>query len=263
MFPWRRSCHCAAVVADAVPARIRVVNILAFEASTRRLSVALWCDGALLEKSADVPNGGAERLLPWAGELIAEAGISLAQLDGIAFGAGPGGFTGLRLACGVTQGLAFGLDCPVVPVGTLAALALASGDGKVIACLDARMNEVYVAAYAVAGERVEAIMAAKVGVTEGNPLFGTGETAPLPEGSGWRGAGDGFGIWGAVLAARLGARLTSVDATASPTAAAVARLAAPLLASGQGVAAADALPLYIRDKVALTTAERKARGGLR
>lgn len=230
------------------------MNILAFEASTRRLSVALWCDGALLEKSADVPNGGSERLLPWAGELIATAGISLAQLDGIAFGAGPGGFTGLRLACGVAQGLAFGLDCPVVPVGTLAALALASGDGKVIACLDARMNEVYVAAYGVAGERVEEIMAPKVGA---------GETASLPEGADWRGVGDGFAAWGAVLAARLGARLTSVDATASPTAAAVARLAAPVLVSGKGVAAAAAMPLYIRDKVALTTAERKARGGLR
>ncbi|MHB1358745.1 MAG: tRNA (adenosine(37)-N6)-threonylcarbamoyltransferase complex dimerization subunit type 1 TsaB [Rhodocyclaceae bacterium] len=230
------------------------MKILAFEASTRRLSVALWCAGALLEKSADVPNGGAERLLPWAEELIGAAGISLAQLDGIAFGAGPGGFTGLRLACGVSQGLAFGLDCPVVPVGTLAALALASGDGKVIVCLDARMNEVYVAAYGVAGEQVEEIMAVKVGA---------GETAPLPEGADWRGVGDGFVPWGDVLTARLGARLVSIDATVSPTASAVARLAAPRLASGQGVAAAAALPFYIRDKVAFTTAERRARGGLR
>ena len=96
------------------------MKLLAFEASTRCLSVALWCDGALTEKSADVPNGGSERLLPWANELLADAGLDLKQLDGIAFGAGPGGFTGLRLACGVAQGLAFGLDIPVVPVGTLA-----------------------------------------------------------------------------------------------------------------------------------------------
>jgi len=230
------------------------VKILAFEASTRRLSVALWCDGALLERSADVPHGGAERLLPWAGELLGAAGISLAQLDGIAFGAGPGGFTGLRLACGVAQGLAFGLDCPVGPVGTLAALALASGDGKVIACLDARMNEVYIAAYLVDGDRVEEIMA---------PIVGAGETVTLPEGAGWRGAGDGFSACGPLLTARLGTRLIAADTTASPTAAAVARLAAPLLASGRGVAAAAAMPLYIRDKVALTTAERKARGGLK
>ena len=158
------------------------MNLLAFEASTRRLSVALWCDGALAEKSAEVQNGGSERFLPWANELLAEAGLNLKQLDGIAFGAGPGGFTGLRLACGVTQGLAFGLDIPVVPVCTLAALALASGDGKVLACLDARMSEVYVAAYAVSGDGVVEIMAPKVGA---------GETAPLPDGTGWRGAGDG------------------------------------------------------------------------
>ena len=213
----------------------------------------------MLERSADVPNGGAERLLPWAGELIAEAGISLQQLDGIAFGAGPGGFTGLRLACGVSQGLAFGLDCPVVPVGTLAALALASGDGRVLACLDARMNEIYLAAYEIAGTESDEVRITEVMA----PIVGAGETASLPTGAGWRGAGDGFGAWGAVLAARLGKRLVAVDAAAYPTAAAVARLAAPLLASGQGVAAAAAMPLYIRDKVAFTTAERKARGGNR
>ena len=112
------------------------MNILAFEASTRLLSVALWRDGELTEKSADVPNGGSERLLPWANALLAESGVRLSQMDGIAFGAGPGGFTGLRLACGVAQGLAFGLDAPVLPVGTLAALALASGPGKVLACLE-------------------------------------------------------------------------------------------------------------------------------
>ncbi len=230
------------------------MKLLAFEASTRRLSVALWCDGVLAEKSADVPNGGSERLLPWVVELLADAGLNLQQLDAIAFGAGPGGFTGLRLACGVAQGLAFGLDVPVVPVGSLAALALASGDGQVLACLDARMNEVYVAAYVVAGESVEEIMAPKVGA---------GETAPLPEGTGWRGVGDGFGVWGEILRQRLGSRLSGVDAALYPTAAAVARLAVPLLARGAGVAAAEAVPLYIRDKVALTTAERKARGGLR
>jgi tRNA threonylcarbamoyladenosine biosynthesis protein TsaB len=231
------------------------VKILAFEASAVRLSVALWNAGTLNERSADVPNGGSERLLPWANELVAEAGLSLKQLDGIAFGAGPGGFTGLRLACGVTQGLAFGLDLPVVPVGTLAALALASGDGKVLACLDARMNEVYVAAYVVAGESVEEIMAPKVGA---------GETAPLPEGAGWRGAGDAFAtVHGDVIRQRMGERLGSVAANVVPTASAVARLAAPVLARGGGVAAAQAVPIYVRDKVALTTAERLARGGVK
>ncbi len=201
-----------------------------------------------------VPNGGSERLLPWASELLAEAGLSLQQLDGVAFGAGPGGFTGLRLACGVAQGLAFGLDVPVVPVGTLAALALASGEGKVLACLDARMHEIYVAAYRVAGDCVEEVMVPKVGA---------GEAAPLPEGDGWRGAGDGFTACGEVLRQRMGGRLVGVAANAFPTAAAVARLAAPALAAGGGIPAAQAAPLYVRDKVALTTAERLARGGSR
>ncbi len=93
------------------------------------------------------------------------------------------------------------------------------------------------------------------------PKVGAGATAPLPEGAGWRGVGDGFGVWGEILRQRLGPRLSGADAALYPTAAAVARLAAPLLARGAGVAAAEAVPLYIRDKVALTTAERLARGG--
>lgn len=228
------------------------MKLLAFEAATRRLSVALWNEGELTEKSADVPNGGSERLLPWAHELLAAAGISPQQIDGLAFGAGPGGFTGLRLACGVTQGLAYGLDVPVAPVGTLAALALASGDGEVLACLDARMHEIYLAAYRVSGDAVEELLAPKVG---------SAETANLPEGSGWRGAGDGFAAYGELLARRMAGRLAGFAADAFPTAAAVARLAIPVLARGGGVPAAQALPLYVRDKVALTTAERLARGG--
>jgi tRNA threonylcarbamoyladenosine biosynthesis protein TsaB len=229
------------------------VNLLAFEASTSRLSVALWRDGTLAEKADIVPNGGSERLLPWANELLAEAGVRLKDVDGIAFGAGPGGFTGLRLACGVAQGLAFGLDRPVVPVCSLAALALAAGDGRVLVCLDARMNEVYVGAYGVAGGTVEELMAPKVGA---------GGTVPLPEGGGWHGAGDGFATpHGDTLCARLGGRLIRVDAASQPTAVAVARLAVPVLARGGGVPAAQAAPLYVRDKVALTTAERLARGG--
>jgi tRNA threonylcarbamoyl adenosine modification protein YeaZ len=105
--------------------------------------------GKLIERSGEIANGGSERVLPWARELLAEAGITQAQLDGIAFGAGPGGFTGLRLACGVAQGLAWGLDLPVLPVSSLEALALACGERDVWTCLDARMNEVYVAAYRV------------------------------------------------------------------------------------------------------------------
>lgn len=229
------------------------MKILAFEAATRRISVALWCDGTLTEKFADVPHGGSEKLLPWAQELLAEGGTTLTQLGGLAFSAGPGSFTGLRLACGVAQGLACGLDLPVVPVGTLAALALAAGrSGRLLACLDARMHEVYVAAYEVVGDAVTPMLDAQVGAAE---------AVALPDTDGWLGVGDGFSVWGEVLHRRLGARLAGVEAALAPTAAAVARLAAPVLARGGGVPAAAALPLYVRDKVALTTAERLARGG--
>ena len=227
------------------------MHLLAIETATRRLSVALWQDGEWIERAAELPNGGSERLLPWVHELLAEAGLAPAQLDGIAFGAGPGGFTGLRLACGVAQGLAYGLDLSVVPVSTLEALALASGERDVWACLDARMNEVYGAAYRVDGDRVTQLMA---------PVCVPPAVAPAPTFPGGCGVGDGFAAYGALLLARK-PDLKGVRADAFPTAAAVLRLAAPRFARGDAVAAALAQPVYVRDKVALTTAERIARGG--
>ena len=231
------------------------MRLLAFETATQRLSVALWQDGACIERSALLPNGGSQVLLPWMHELLAEAGLSLQQIDGIAFGAGPGGFTGLRLACGVTQGLAFGLDLPVAPICTLAALALDCGQRNVWTCLDARMNEVYVAAYAVDGEVAHEIMA-PVCLPPDNAAV-----LPAPTFMDAWGAGDGFARYGEILRSRK-PDLAGVRADLSPSAVAVARLAAPVLASGGGgVAAADAQPLYVRNKVAFTTAERLGRGG--
>lgn len=223
--------------------------LVAIETSTQRLSVALWQDGRLLERGADSQTGGSMLVLPWIGELLAEAGIDKGRLDGVAFGAGPGSFTGLRLACGVAQGLAFGLDLPTVGVTTLAALALASGERRVFACMDARMNEAYTAAYEVAGGEVTELEA---------PRVAPPELVVVPEGPDWVGCGDGY----ASYAGRLPAA-PRIRADVFPTAAAVALLAAPRLARGEGVAAAMATPLYVRDKVALTTAERLARGGLR
>lgn len=248
------------------------MRLLALETATRRISVALWQDGALLERAADLPNSGSEVLLPWANALLAEAGIGMHQLDGIAFGAGPGGFTGLRLACGVAQGLAWGLGLPVIPVPTLAALALASGEARVWTLLDARMNEVYSAAFTVSGERVSEVatpvcvppgtIAVPPGLTFG-PSAGRSEAPPGPTfGQAPAGVGDGFAAYADVLAGRLPADLRIIS-DVWPTAAAVARLAAPALEAGQGVEAARAQPIYVRDKVALTTAERLARGGLR
>ena len=224
------------------------MNILAIETSTRMLSVALRREGEILGRSAESLTGGSALVLPWIDELLAEAGIGMAQLDGIAFGAGPGSFTGLRLACGIAQGLAFGLELPVAGIGTLEALALASGEVRVFACLDARMNEVYFAAYEVEQGRVREVVA---------PRVAPPAEVRLPDGD-WVGCGDGFASYAAALP-----RPALVRPDVFPTAAAVAELAMPRFAAGQGVDAAQAMPLYVRDKVALTTAERLARGGLR
>jgi len=221
------------------------VKLLALETSTALLSVALSVDGQWWERREHHPNGGSDRILPWVRELLAEAGLSLADLDGIAFGAGPGGFTGIRLSCGIAQGLAYGADLPE------------SGAERVYACLDARMNEVYAAAYEVRDGTPVALLP---------PVVVPPAQAPLPEGGGWQGAGDGFSSYGEALAARLGDAVTPVQislAALLPTARAVLRLALPRFARGEAVAAAQAQPLYVRDKVALTTAERLARGGVR
>ncbi|HEY3432807.1 MAG TPA: tRNA (adenosine(37)-N6)-threonylcarbamoyltransferase complex dimerization subunit type 1 TsaB [Rhodocyclaceae bacterium] len=230
------------------------MNLLAFETSTALLSVALQCNGTLLTRSQHHPNGGSDRILPWVRELLAEAGLTLNQLDGIAFGAGPGGFTGIRLSCGIAQGLAYGADLPVIGVGSLEALALESGAARVYACLDARMNEVYAAVYELQDGVPVPVVA---------PVVAPPAAAPVPPGEGWIGAGDGFSSYAEALATRLGTAVTPLQPTLLPTASAVLRLAAPRFARGEGVAAALAQPIYVREKVALTTAERLARGGVR
>jgi tRNA threonylcarbamoyladenosine biosynthesis protein TsaB len=234
------------------------VNLLAFETSTRRLSVALWHDGEIRERDIDLPNGGSEVLLPWVHELLAEGEIAPSQLDGIAYGAGPGGFTGLRLACGVAQGLAFGLERPVVGVGSLEVLARAAfestGAKKVFTCFDARMNEVYSAAW---------LLRDAVPMQVLPPAVSAPGDVHVPNGTDWLGCGDGFDSYSDALGGVLGGTLGRIRSGIFPTAGALVALAARRFARNEGVDAAQAAPLYVRDKVALTTAERLARGGLR
>lgn len=179
-----------------------------------------------------VPNGSA---------------ITLAQIDGIAFGKGPGSFTGVRIACGVAQGLAFGTNLPVVGVCTLQALAEAAGKPRVIAALDARMGEIYHAAYEKCDD---------VWITRSEPRLCKPEDAPPVAGEDWSGTGSGFALHGVALKARYGKQLQGADDTAIPRAAAIARLGAVEFIKGHGVDASEALPLYLRDKVALKTSER-------
>ena len=226
------------------------MNLLAIETSTHHLSVALLSGDQCLTRSELLANGGSDRLLPWIQALLADGGLGLAQLDGIAFGAGPGAFTGLRLACGVTQGLAFGAELPVVGICTLEAMAYKTDRDQVFTCLDARMNEVYVAAYVREQKDVFRCVL--------EPGVMPPEMVRAPEGE-WYAVGDGFSAYAPVLSGFF----PNADADIMPTAEAVARLALPRFVRGEGLPAVTAAPLYVRDKVALTTAERLARGGVR
>jgi tRNA threonylcarbamoyladenosine biosynthesis protein TsaB len=226
------------------------MRILAFDTSTDWLSVAAG-DGTLWHAHEErAGQGSSERILPAIDALLALAHWQLADLDGIAFGAGPGAFTGVRIACGVAQGLAFGADLPLLAVPTTEALAQDAWRKhqatRVFACMDARMREVYVAAYARDRDQWRVVR---------EPDVMRPEDVALPEGEGWHGAGDGFAAYPKLAAL---SRLVSVDATAHPGARAIGELALPRLAAGLGVPAADALPLYVRHRVALTSAERDA-----
>jgi tRNA threonylcarbamoyladenosine biosynthesis protein TsaB len=223
------------------------MRILALETSTEYCSVALWQDGAIVERCELVGQKHSELLMEMLDSVLREANVTLTQLDGIAFGAGPGSFTGVRIACGVAQGLALGAALPVVGVCTLQALAQASGHDKVIAALDARMAEVYHAAYE---------KRAGIWVTMSEPSLCLPQGAQEIEGAGWFGAGSGFAVHGVALGERYAGQLSGSNAQSVPQAKAIAQLAAVMFAAGQGVDAAQAMPLYLRDKVALKTSER-------
>ena len=234
---------------------MRTMRILAIDASTETCAVALGDGRDWHERSVAAGQRHSEMLLPMIGGLLDECGLALAELDGIAFGAGPGSFTGLRIACGVAQGLALGAGLPLVGVSTLEALAetarLRDGTTQVIAALDARMQEVYMAAYRHDGTRWQEAVA---------PAVAPPAVAPLPAGAAWAGVGSGFAAYPA-LRQRCAHLLVSCEPLLAPAATAIGTLALPRLAAGEGVAARDAAPIYLRHKVALTSAERDARLG--
>jgi tRNA threonylcarbamoyladenosine biosynthesis protein TsaB len=226
------------------------MKLLAFDTSTQWLSVACGEGNAWATRAEMAGQMHSERLLPLIDAVLAEAGCALADLDAIAFGAGPGSFTGVRIACGVAQGLGLGADRPLIAVSTLEALAHAAwrihGATRVFACLDARMREVYVAGYERSADRWETRLAPAV--------LAPGAIA-LPDAGPWFGAGDGFLAYPELASAL---HLPASDATLVPDARDIAALALPRLVAGEAVDAAHALPLYVRHRVALTTAERHA-----
>jgi tRNA threonylcarbamoyladenosine biosynthesis protein TsaB len=236
------------------------MNLLAFELSTEACSVALWVDGDVRERHEIAPRRHAELALPWAEALLAEAGIAKSQLDAIAVGRGPGAFTGVRLGVAMAQGIALALDRPAVPVSTLAALAMRSlalgaGEGDaVLAAIDARMNEVYVATYRLTREH-DALRPMPTGIEQ----VLAPDAVPLPHpGGAWFAVGTGFGALGGALASRLPPHWRAVDAEALPHAADIVRLAHAALLRGEAVAPEMLEPAYLRNQVALTLVEQQA-----
>ncbi|MFN7184610.1 MAG: tRNA (adenosine(37)-N6)-threonylcarbamoyltransferase complex dimerization subunit type 1 TsaB [Thermomonas haemolytica] len=228
------------------------MNLLAFETATEACSVALYIDGEVRERFAVAPRRHAELALPWAEALLAEAGLARAQLDAIALGRGPGAFTGVRLAVAIAQGIALGLDRPLLPVSTLAALAMQAEGPRRLAAIDARMGEVYLGAFGWDGQGLQPLAPEQVAAPE---------AVALPEGADWHGAGTGFAVADGALGARMGTRLRAADATALPHAADVARLAAAAFARGEGLPPERVEPAYLRNEVALTLAQQQARRG--
>jgi tRNA threonylcarbamoyladenosine biosynthesis protein TsaB len=229
------------------------MRILALDTSTEWCSVAVG-DGTRWQRLDEhAGQAHSERVLPMVHAALAEAGWMLAELDGIAFGAGPGSFTGIRIGCGVAQGLAFGADLPVAPVPTLAALAQevfrVHGWTRVVACLDARMHEIYLAAYLHGDEGWREWGAPSVVPPAAASRALPADLAPAC------GAGNGFAAYPKIVSEL---ELVAVADDARPSAQSIGELALPRFVAGQGVAAVDAAPLYVRQRVALTAVEQAA-----
>lgn len=218
--------------------------ILAIDTSTEACSVALNVHGELHETFVIEARMQARQVLPLVQRLLDEQNLGLAQVDALAFGRGPGSFTGLRIATGVVQGLAFGLNVPVVPVSTLAALAWQAwrlhAARDVIASLDARIGELYWACYRIDAEP-RLLQAEVLCKPEAVPQ-------PPPSASGWFGAGNGWNMRGRI-GAGCAAQVRAVDSSLYPRARDIAELAAPALDAGRTVSAEEACPVYLREQV--------------
>lgn len=241
------------------------MKLLAFETATEGCSVALWVDGTVQERFEVAPRRHAELALPWADALLAEAGLTRAQLDAVAVSRGPGAFTGVRLGVAIAQGIALALDIPVVTRSTLEVLAAGAAGQRpaadaadatprapmrVLAAIDARMGEVYAGAYELAA---------------GGPVPHAGEVVAAPgdvtlpgDQAGWWGIGTGFAAAEGVLGRQLGSRLVVLDSSALPRAAVLASLAAAAFARGEASAPERVEPAYLRDQVAMTLVQQQA-----
>jgi len=222
------------------------MKILAIETATEACSAALLLDGEVRERFEVQPRKHGALILGMMDELLVEAGLALTQLDAIAFGRGPGAFTGVRIATGVAQGAAFGADLPLLPISTLAALAQRhyreSGVRKSLAAFDARMGELYWGAYQID----QSGLARSVGEEQ----VAVPESLQLPAGGDWHGVGSGWVTYIEALSELLGESLVDTNPELLCSARDVAQLAAAAYAAGEGVSAEQGLPVYLRDRVA-------------
>jgi tRNA threonylcarbamoyladenosine biosynthesis protein TsaB len=262
------------------------MKLLAVETSTQACSAALYIDGVICERFELTSNEHTRLILPMIDSLLSDAGLRPQQLDALAFGCGPGSFTGIRIATGVIQGIAFGADLPVVPVSTLAAIAqdffdnnsktvlntdkangvcspLHSGEGEdyqkntnsdypqysnvVFTAMDARMGEIYWGVYR-RGEQGFAELIGKESVIPAADV-------EFPDLTGV-GAGSGWGVYRQELMTRLAGRVSYCEIDLLPRACAIARLGVHGFEQGRAVAVEQAMPVYLRDKVAKKESER-------
>lgn len=221
------------------------MRLLALDTSTDACSAAVYTDGAVHERFELAPRRHARLILPMAHELLRASGLTLSDLDALAFGAGPGSFTGVRIASAVVQGLALGARLPVIAVSSLAAVGQAASDAQrrpgIAVALDARMGEVYFALYR-RGDRGWVRL-------EGEERVCAPDAVPAPAVGEWFGAGTGWRVYGAALSKRLSPTVVAVDAEIYPRAAQIVRLAAHRFEHGRELTPAQAVPNYVRDSV--------------
>jgi tRNA threonylcarbamoyladenosine biosynthesis protein TsaB len=224
------------------------LKILAVETSAEYCSVSLRVGEQTTSADKLAGQKHSELLLPMIHELLDAACLRVHDLDAVAFGAGPGSFNGLRIGCGVVQGLAFAAGCPVVPVGSLEALAEAADGQRVVVCTDARVGQIYHGAF----ERNEQMWKVILPPSLCDP-----DRLPELSGIGWLGCGSGFERYRETLVAQYQPQQVAVKTGVVARASEIALLGAKYLSAGLGVPCTEAVPVYVRDKVALTMKEQK------
>jgi tRNA threonylcarbamoyladenosine biosynthesis protein TsaB len=218
------------------------VNLLALDTSSDACSVAVLCGDEVREQFVLTKNEHSKMLLTMVHELMAEAGITAPQLDAIAFGRGPGSFTGIRIGVGVVQGIAFAAERPVLAVSSMAAIAYGCEQDHIAVALDARMQQIYCACYQRTTDGTV--------VLHGTEQVMDPDQWQLDNDISWYGAGTGWGAYANALMQNNANCIRQYHADCYPHAKNIASMGATMFAAGEGRPAYEALPVYIRDQVA-------------